>query len=689
MALPTCGGSGFSLQVLTKLCFVPGFPLQSLTLLRFSTMKKLILILISCCTFFSAAFAQNNAPIQFRFNIQQQNDSIYNLIVQASIQKGIQLFTVNPANAEDAFISTLQLDSVSSKYLSTKDTATIVGTLQTATQADGSVYRFFTDSVSFIYPLHAKVDSAILVKGSFAWLAKKTDEFPSGQENFIVELKPNSTTKNNATATDQQESLLSIFLLTFATGLFAIFTPCVFPLIPVTVSFFLKRSGSRSAGIRNALLYSLSIISIYTIPTLILTLIFGDSILYTIATSAISNLLFFVIFIVFAISFFGAFELTLPNSWANKADEKAGKGGISGIFFMALTLVIVSFSCTGPIVGTLLGETSTKGVSIAPILGMFGFGLGLALPFSLFAFFPSMLQSLPKSGGWLNAVKVTFGFIELALALKFLSNVDLIYHWGLLDRDVFLTLWIVIFTLMGFYLLGKLKFSHDSDVKYISVPRLFFAIAAFAFSTYMIPGLWGAPLKFLSGFIPPATTQDFNLDQLKYGFSNGSNSPSSKAVANPPKKLTDKLKVPFGLTAYFDLEEGMAAAKALNKPVMLDFTGHSCANCREMEVEVWSNPEVLKRIKENFVLVSLYVDEKTDLPIAEHYTDIDGNKITNVGDKNLDYEKTKFGFRAQPLYKFLDTNGNSLSDVNYGYDANIGKFIQHLDAVKAKFDALK
>jgi len=356
---------------------------------------------------------------------------------------------------------------------------------------------------------------------------------------------------------------------------------------------------------------------------------------------------------------------------------------------MALTLVIVSFSCTGPLVGTLLGQTSTQGVSIAPILGMFGFGLGLALPFSLFAFFPSMLQSLPKSGGWLNAVKVTFGFIELALAMKFLSNVDLIYHWGLLDRDVFLTLWIVIFTLMGFYLLGKLKFSHDSDVKYISVPRLFFAIAAFAFSTYMIPGLWGAPLKFLSGFIPPATTQDFNLDQLKYGFSNGSNSPSSKAIANPPKKLTDKLKVPFGLTAYFDLEEGMAAAKALNKPVMLDFTGHSCANCREMEVEVWSNPEVLKRIKENFVLVSLYVDEKTDLPIAEHYTDIDGNKITNVGDKNLDYEKTKFGFRAQPLYKFLDTNGNSLSDVNYGYDANIGKFIQHLDAVKAKFDALK
>jgi thiol:disulfide interchange protein DsbD len=421
-------------------------------------------------------------------------------------------------------------------------------------------------------------------------------------------------------------------------------------------------------------------------------LIFGDTILYTISTHPVSNLLFFAFFIVFAISFFGAFELTLPNSWANKADQQAGKGGLLGIFFMALTLVIVSFSCTGPLVGTLLGQTSTQGVSIAPIIGMMGFGLGLAIPFSLFAFFPSMLQSLPKSGGWLNSVKVTFGFIELALALKFLSNVDLTYHWGLLNRDVFLVLWIVIFGLMGLYLIGKLKFSHDSDLKFISVPRLFFAIIAFSFTVYMIPGLWGAPLKLLSGFIPPSTTQEFNLDDLKYKIGNNTAvvSNSNVATAQAPVKYTDKLKVPFGLVAYFDLEEGMAAAKALNKPVMLDFTGHTCANCRKMEEQVWKNPEVLKRIKENFVLVSLYVDEyDTELPESEHYKDKNGNMITNVGQKNLDYEITKFGFNAQPLYMFLDLEGNPLSDIKYGYVPNVQKFIDHLDAMKAAFEKKK
>jgi thiol:disulfide interchange protein DsbD len=472
--------------------------------------------------------------------------------------------------------------------------------------------------------------------------------------------------------------------------LLAIITPCVFPLIPVTVSFFLKRSKSRVEGIRNAVWYSISIISIYTIPTLLLTLIFGDKVLYTISTHPVSNILFFIIFIVFAISFFGAFELALPNSWANKADQKAGKGGLMGIFFMAMTLVIVSFSCTGPLVGTLLGQTSTNGVSSAPIIGMLGFGAGLALPFSLFAFFPSMMHSLPKSGGWLNSVKVTFGFIELALAMKFLSNVDLAYHWHLLDRDVFLVFWIVIFTLMGVYLLGKLKFSHDSDLPYLSVPRLFFAIIAFCFSLYMVPGLWGAPLKLLSGFIPPATTQEFNLEDLEYKIdklqTSGTSNNKTVSLATPPQKYTDKLHVPFGLVAYFDLKEGMAAAKALNKPVMLDFTGHSCANCRKMEEQVWKNPEVLRRIKENFVLVSLYVDESIELPDEEQITNPKGEKIVTVGDRNLEYEVKTFGFNSQPLYKFLDLNGKPLSDVNYGYDQDVDKFIKHLDEMKKKFD---
>ncbi len=646
-------------------------------------MKKyltLLLVMVIC----KLTTAQDVKPVQFNFTAKTINDSTVQLIVAAKISKGSQLFSTKKANAEDAFVSALTLDTTAKSLATIVDSVTEKGALQLVKSSDSTNYKLYSDSVSFTYLVHVKADSAFTLNGSFAALIKSGENFPSEDEKFSVSIEA-STVK--AEPTKKDDTLLSVFLLCFATGLFAIITPCVFPLIPVTVSFFLKRSGSRKAGVRNAVIYSLSIISIYTIPTILITLIFGDKALYVIATSAISNLLFFAIFIVFAASFFGAFELTLPNSWANKADQQASKGGTLGFFFLALTLVIVSFSCTGPLVGTLLGQTSTKGVSIAPIIGMFGFGAGLALPFSLFAFFPSMLQSLPKSGGWLNSVKVTFGFIELALAMKFLSNVDLIYHWHLLNRDVFLVLWIIVFVLMGLYLLGKLKFSHDSDLPFISVPRLFFAIAAFSFALYMVPGLWGAPLKPLSGFIPPATTQDFNLDNLKYTIGNSTSTPTATATGvNPPKKYTEKLHVPFGLTAYFDLEEGMAAAKILHKPVMLDFTGHSCANCRKMEEEVWSNPEVLKRIKENFVLVSLYVDESTELPIAEQYTNKKGDKIVTVGDKNLDYEVTKFNLNAQPLYMFLDLKGNAISDLKYGYNSDVQKFISHLDAVKAAFD---
>jgi thiol:disulfide interchange protein DsbD len=647
--------------------------------------KQIVLLLTIVLVICNIGTAQETKPVQFNFVAKAINDTTVQLTVAAKISKGSRLFSTKKSYSDDAFVSALMLDTTAKPLATLKDTVTENGVLQLVKSTDSTVYKLYSDSVSFIYLVHVKTDSAFTLKGAFAALLKKGEEFPSDEEKFSIKVEAVSLKADMA---KKDDTLLSVFLLCFATGLFAIITPCVFPLIPVTVSFFLKRSGSRQAGIRNAVIYSLSIIAIYTIPTILITLIFGDKALYVISTSAISNLLFFAIFIVFAASFFGAFELTLPNSWANKADQQAGKGGIIGIFFMALTLVIVSFSCTGPLVGTLLGQTSTKGVSIAPIIGMFGFGLGLALPFSLFAFFPSMLQSLPKSGGWLNSVKVTFGFIELALAMKFLSNVDLIYHWHLLNRDVFLVLWIVVFALMGFYLLGKLKFSHDSDLKFISVPRLFFAIGAFSFVLYLVPGLWGAPLKPLSGFVPPATTQDFNLDNLKYTIGNSTNASMSSIVSNaqPPKKYIDKLHVPFGLTAYFDLEEGMAAAKILHKPLMLDFTGHSCANCRKMEEEVWRNPEVLKRIKENFVLVSLYVDESTELPASEQYTNKKGDKIVTLGDKNLDYEVTKFDLNAQPLYMFLDVNGNALSDKKYGYDSDVLKFINHLDAVKAAFD---
>ncbi len=647
-----------------------------------------IVLLASIQLIYSAAAQDSKQPVQFVFSATKLTDSSATLTVHAVAAKGTRIFTAVKKNNDDVFVSSLQLDS-SAFVNGTVVEEGVAGAVALPGSTDkGTAY----DSVTFTYTLGIKAD-ATAIKGSFNWLGVSGDDFPSGEEKINVTITVAATTANDvadagAASENKEGSMWSIFLLCLATGLLAVITPCVFPLIPVTVSFFLKRSKTRIEGLKNALWYSISIVLIYTIPTLVLTLIFGDKILYTISTHPVSNIFFFVVFIVFAISFFGAFELALPNSWANKADQKAGKGGLLGIFFMALTLVIVSFSCTGPIVGTLLGQTSMQGVGLAPIIGMMGFGVGLAIPFSLFAFFPSMLQSLPKSGGWLNTIKVSFGFIELALALKFLSNVDLSYHLGILNRDVFLVLWIVVFFLLGVYLIGKLKFAHDSDLPYVSVPRLFFAMASFSFAVYMVPGLWGAPLKALSGFIPPATTQEFNLNDLQYKIGNAAGvSPSAGSQAAPPKKYTNKLHVPFGLTAYFDLEEGMAAAKILKKPIMLDFTGHTCPNCRKMEEQVWRDPAVLSRIKENFVLVSLYVDETEELPINEQYTDKNGVKIETVGGKNLDYEIKTFGFNAQPLYMFLDLNGKPLSDVKYGYDPSVAGFIKHLDAVKAAFDA--
>ena len=610
----------------------------------------------------------------------RKNDSTLILSIQAIPEKGMSLFSLYPANGtQNPMGGTLQLDSALPSFSSANIRLT-AGTPSVITfPGDTTRYTVYADSVSWELAVSVSPSLKESISGTITWLGKKGDEFPSNTYTFRVPIA------NNATANAVEGSTGSwwnIFLICFFTGLLAVITPCVFPLIPVTVSFFLKKSSTQSQGLRNALWYSFSIILIYTIPTLLLTLIFGDSILYRISTSSAANLLFFVIFLVFAISFFGAFEISLPNSWANKADQKAGKGGLLGIFFMALTLVIVSFSCTGPLVGTLLGQTSSQGFGMAPVIGMFGFGLGLALPFSALAFFPALLPALPKSGVWLNSVKVCFGFIELALAMKFLSNVDLAYHWGLLDRDIFLVIWIVIFGLLSLYLLGKIRFSHDSPLPHLSVPRFFLSLFSLAFTLYMIPGLWGAPLNMLSGFIPPASTQDFNLNNLQYEYA-PSAAPASNA--NPPSKYIDKLEVPFGLTAYFDLEEGLAAARALNKPVMLDFTGHTCANCRKMEEQVWKQPEVLRRMKNDFVLISLYVDETTELPISEQVKGEDGEMIVTVGDRNLAYEKKKFGINSQPLYMFLDTKGEPLSTVRYGYDSNVDKFIAHLEAVRNEF----
>lgn len=620
------------------------------------------------------------------------------ITLKASIPGNLKIFTIIPRNADDGFISSLSIANNPSA-LAITDSVSQAGSLEkVSNEATNGETEVFSKEVTYTIPLELKTDTAIVIKGELVFLGIEGDNYPNGAVEFTAEIpafsnnSPQGGDGANSTspvATEPPKKGWALFLITFLVGFGAVFTPCVFPLMPVTVSFFLKKSKTKAEGIRNAWVYALSIVLIYTIPTLIFTLIFGDKFLYQLSTHPVSNLLFFLIFLVFAISFLGAFEITLPSSWANKTDSAAQKGGFVGIFFMALTLVIVSFSCTGPIVGALLGETSGKGIGLGPVIGMLGFGFGLAIPFGVLALFPSMLKSLPKSGGWLNTIKVFFGFIELALAMKFFSNADLVYHWGILTRPVFLAGWIIIAVMLGLYLLGKLKFSHDSDLPYISVPRVFIAMVSFTFALYMLPGMWGAPLKPLSGILPPPSTQDFDLDKLQYasGGGHGNASNAAKSAAPMPVKYVDKFHVPFGLTAYYDLEEGKAASKVLNKPIMIDFTGWSCANCRKMENEVWSKPEILERLKNDFVLVSLYVDDRTELPFKEQGVSPRGDKIKTIGDKNLDFEITAFDLNAQPLYKFMDHEGNILSSENYGYDPNVPKFAAFLDAMKDAYHA--
>jgi thiol:disulfide interchange protein DsbD len=445
-------------------------------------------------------------------------------------------------------------------------------------------------------------------------------------------------------------SLWWIFISGFIGGIIALLTPCVWPMIPMTVSFFLKRNAaSRKKAVSQAIVYGVAIIAIYLALGLLITAIFGASALNNLATSAVFNLIFFALLVLFAISFFGGFDLVLPASWTNKMDSKAeSASGTLSIFFMAFTLVLVSFSCTGPIIGTLLVEAATWGNILSPTIGMFGFALALAIPFALFAIFPSWLQTMPKSGGWLNAVKIVLGFLELAFALKFLSVADLAYGWGILDREVFLVLWIVIFALLGMYLLGKLKFPHDSEVEHVSIPRLFLAIFSFAFAIYLVPGLWGAPLKAISAFSPPMYTQDFSLYDGEVR----------------PK--------------YTDYESGMAYAKQVGKPALLDFSGYGCVNCRKMEASVWTDPRVKNIIDNEYVLITLVVDDKTRLPeVIEVEENGRITRLKTVGDKWSYLQRHKFGANAQPYYIALDNEGKPVGP-SYAYDENVEKYIEFL-----------
>ncbi len=463
--------------------------------------------------------------------------------------------------------------------------------------------------------------------------------------------KPVISELNSLGETTSQEDMswIYIFITGFAGGLLALFTPCVWPIIPMTVSFFLKRSKDKKKGIRDAWTYGASIVVIYVTLGLAITLVFGASALNALSTNAVFNILFCLMLVVFAASFFGAFEITLPSKWSTAVDSKAeATSGLLSIFLMAFTLSLVSFSCTGPIIGFLLVQVSTTGSVVAPAIGMLGFAIALALPFTLFALFPSWLKSMPKSGGWMNIIKVTLGFLELAFALKFLSVADLAYGWRLLDRETFLALWIVLFALLGFYLLGKIKFPHDDDDTKVSVPRFFMALASLAFAVYMVPGLWGAPLKAVSAFAPPMQTQDFNL-------------------------YNNEVHAKFD-----DYDLGMEYARQHGKPVMLDFTGYGCVNCRKMELAVWTNPKVSDIINNDYVLITLYVDNKTPLPspvkIVENGTE---RTLRTVGDKWSYLQRVKFGANAQPFYVLIDNEGKPLNK-SYSYDEDIPKYIEFL-----------
>lgn len=627
--------------------------------------------------------AQIQEPVKWRCHINESGAVIF----QATVEKGWHLYDMDLP--EGGPISTsFEFEQISGAELSGK----VYTDSKVHSQYEemfGMTVRWFSENPVFVQKLKITDKAKFQITGRIDYMSCNDENCIPGEEEFQFTAKDLSAGLVDDTAhvapvlndikdfedlkvfkddadywkpvidklqnfgqdtSTAGKSWLLILILGFGGGLLALLTPCVWPVIPMTVSFFLKRSKSnRKKAVADAMTYGLAIIVIYLLLGLLITAIFGAGALNDLSTNAVFNLLFFALLVIFAASFFGAFELVLPSSWSNRMDSKAeSTTGLISIFFMAFTLALVSFSCTGPIIGTLLVEAAGSGNIAGPAVGMFGFALALALPFALFALFPSWLQNLPKSGGWLNSVKVVLGFLELALALKFLSVADLAYGWRILDREVFLVLWIVIFALLGFYLLGKIKLPHDSDLKHLSVPRLFLAIISLAFAVYMIPGLWGAPLKAVSAFSPPLYTQDFNL-------------------------YDGEVRAKF-----FDYEEGMEYARKNRKPVMIDFTGYGCVNCREMEAAVWSDPRVKRIIDNSYVLISLYVDDKTKLDRVMEITENGKTrKLRTAGDKWSYLQRYKFGKNAQPFYVLLDNDGMPLAPPR-AYDKNIEQYIRFL-----------
>lgn len=675
-------------------------------------MKKILSFLLGLSLAFMAS-AQMQDPAKWSFQVKNLNETESELVFTAQLDQGWHIYSQH-TDPNGPFPIAFEF-TPSSDYK-------LIGPVREPKPHEefdkdfNCTVRSFEGRVVFRQKIQRLAQKDFTVKGTFSYqlcnngsciapddrdfaFSVKGASLPVAVDNLVAEeaaadtaaevqqeaeATPDTVAQAVADTEEQPEgkkqSLIVVFLLALLGGILTMFTPCVFPMIPMTVNFFMNSTDNKHASRRQAWFFGFSIVFLFAILGAILTLIFGPEALYFIGTHWVPNLIFFIIFLIFSLSFFGLFEIKMPEKWINKSDEQADKGGLLAPFFIALTTVLVSFSCTGPILGAALVSLSTSTTDRwVSLITMLGFGIGFAAPFTLLAMFPSVLKNM-KSGGWLNTVKVVFAFLELAFGLKFLSMADLYCNWHLLDRETYLALWIVIFGLMGMYLLGKLKFKGDEDLPHIGVVRLFLAILDLAFVVYMIPGLWGAPLKAISGFIPPMETQDFNIERsIEEHASTITYSPAA-ADQLGTRKYADKLHMPTGFNGFFDLEEAKAYAKQVGKPIFIDFTGKTCANCREMEHYVWADKEVKEILTTKFVMCGLYVDENTiDLPEEEWVTDNNGRVLKTLGRRNLYYEKSMYNMNAQPYYVIIDGDGKVLTKENYKYDRDVQKFISYLN----------
>lgn len=656
--------------------------------------KTFLLMLVVALTSVSAwAQPQLFDPVSWKSSVENLGNGEYRIDFTATVADGWHLYDLGPYEG-GPLATTFTFDPVVGYEL--------VGDVVASREAVREMDEIFEMEIGsyegeIVFSQTVKAPEGAVVNCMVEWQAC-SDQCVNGDKEFSIKVgnpaaAPSAEADIEASAeaansVSKGGSIWSFILSAIGWALIALLTPCVFPMIPMTVSFFLKGSGSVARGRFRALMYGLFIVVLYTVPIAVIILltwlIGGDAVTADIfnwvATHWLPNIIFFIVFMVFAASFFGAFEIVLPEKLVNNSDAKSDKGGLAGIFFMALTLVLVSFSCTGPIVGSALIQ-STSGEVWTPIITMLAFSVVFALPFTLFALFPTWLKQLPKSGGWLNSVKVVLGFVELALGLKFLSVADQTYHWGILDREVYLAIWIAIFSLMGLYLLGKLKFKHDSDMPYLSVTRLVLAIASFSFVVYMIPGMWGAPLNILSGYLPPMQSHDFVLST-----GGGSAAPATTATPQSGVKYGDVLELPHGLEGFFDLAEAEAYAKQVDKPLFIDFTGHGCVNCREMEARVWSDPRVLNLLRNEYVVVALYADDKLKVAESDWVTTDAGKVLKTLGKINSYYALKTYGVNAQPYY-VLQGNAGTPMVTPRGYDLDVQGFIDFLqsgiDAYKA------